>query len=158
MIRSPLLVGLAVFGAVLVIIVYLSSTPEAATQTTQLVILAGLVLSFLDRHMRDNVTVKELKQNTEMTQQNVDLTKQIPGKIAQEASKVAKDLVIETGKTIDQKIDAKQGSIAEVIAEKTSDLFTKAFNQGHEQGYGKGYEAGQEALRREIEKRNPPSF
>jgi hypothetical protein len=143
MIRSPLLIGLAVFGAVLVAIIYLSGNHEVAQTTTQLVILAGLVLSFIDRHMRDNVTVKELKENTE-------ITKKIPEQVATTSAAVAVKLVEKTAKTIDDKIDTKQAEMAEVIADKTSDVFQKAFKQG--------YDAGQEAMRREMESRRPPSF
>jgi len=102
-----------------------------------------LVINSVNQHLRDSLVNKKLDDNTE-------LTKQVPGKVAKESERVAEKLVDVTSKAIDQKIDAKGAEIAEVIADKTSDTYQKAFKQG--------YEAGQLAMKREMEARNPPSF
>lgn len=135
MIRSPFFAVIGVFMVVVVVAVYLGSSHEAAQIVASMAILAGIVISFIDRHNRDSVMSKELRENTVLTQQ-------VPAKIAQEAEKVAVKLADSTAKTIDEKIEARGAEVAEIIADKTSDTYQKAFKQG--------YEAGQLAMRREL--------
>ncbi len=143
MIRSPIVAIIGVFILLVAVAVYIGGTHEGAMTFGTLGAVALLVINSLNQHIRNSMTDKKIDDNTE-------LTKKVPEKVAKESERVAEKLVVSTAKVLDEKIDAKGAEIAEVICKETSDTYQKAFKQG--------YEAGQLAMKREMEARNPPSF